>query len=993
MSISPLSKPVRVFYSYTASARGDKRFFERIKTYLSSAKWREDFSDSFHFDDSFDSVEASKRTGERTDEIPSLNEADIIVLLLSPDYFASERCCNLEMRRALERHKTEATRIIPVLLQETRWDLSPLRDLTILPSDGNPVRRRSKLDTDKALAEVGDGILEVIRRLAGSSNAQRLSLNTLPYGYSPFFTDREDILAAIHTYFTSTFIAWQLPLALSGMPGCGKTQIAAEYVHRYRDKYKDILWLDATSRYSLKGAIVSLVQSLSLAFPDYVDDEHLFHAFKNWLQQHKNWLLILDNLDNFELMHLCVPFQESGHVLLTTHDQATGELAYQVPVGKMALEDNALFLLRRARIVREQQAREQPSETVYTQAARIVEEFDGLTLALDQAGAYIEETKCSLTRYLELYRDHKSELLRRRGKHVRTHPDSVMKTFSLLFHAVAQASSVARELLCLLAFLHPDAIPLDMLEQGVSALDGALHTLTAGAVALDDAIAVLRQYSFVQDHIDPTMLSIHRVVQAILTEELMPRQQHRWASQVVRLVNRVFPEPAFSTWPTCERYFSQARKCASHIIYYQLTHKEAAHLLLRLGTYCYQRAYYQDAIEYLTTALHLYEQAKVPDQIAIAQTSNNLGLVCYRQGKYPEAEAYYQRALDILTRRYGPDHATIAQTLNNLALLYLDGGNYQQAEALYQQTLLIDEQSVGKDHPDIAATLNNLAQTYKEQGKFALAESLYQRAFSIEIHTLEADHPLLASSLNAQAEECERQGHYVEAEELYQRALAMRTSALGPEHPDTAQSLNGLAGLYEVQQRYQEAETLYRRALAIYQQVYGPEHPDTATLLHNLGYLCHQQEQYKEAERLYQQARAIFEKMNTPHLLDLASVLNNLGALYLLREDDQRAEPLLRRGLDIRERVLGLEHLDTAQCLGNLIRLLLRQHLDEQAAPLYQRFLRIIQREYGPDDARTVLAQERYSDLVKRVSSQQKTFSTREVSSIENDIIENRGAG
>jgi hypothetical protein len=49
------------------------------------------------------------------------------------------------------------------------------------------------------------------------------------------------------------------------------------------------------------------------------------------------------------------------------------------------------------------------------QAEGIVRHLDGLPLALDQAGAYIEETGCGLSGYLELYRSHAPELLRRRG--------------------------------------------------------------------------------------------------------------------------------------------------------------------------------------------------------------------------------------------------------------------------------------------------------------------------------------------------------------------------------------------------------------------------------------------------------------------------------------------------------------------------------------------------------------------------------------------------
>ncbi|MGH2482434.1 MAG: tetratricopeptide repeat protein, partial [Ktedonobacteraceae bacterium] len=342
-------------------------------------------------------------------------------------------------------------------------------------------------------------------------------------------------------------------------------------------------------------------------------------------------------------MELFIPFQSNGHVLLTTYAQAMGSLASPIPVPPMTTEDSALFLLRRARIIGEQALPDEASETAYAQAALIVQEVDGLSLALDQAGAYIEETGCDLGRYLGYYREKgtKTRLLGRRGQLAHAHPVSVKVTLSLAFEEIAREHSGALDLLHLCAFLHPDAIPREMIEQGAFALSTSLRALASDTVALDEAIAILRGFSLVQYHTYPTMLGIHRVVQAILREELMRGQPHRWASQAVRLMSRVFPDAEFSNWSACEQYFVQARRCAELITEFQITQKEAAHLLQHLGSYCYQRAYYQDAERHLTTALHLYEQSKRPDQEALAQTLNNLALVYHKRGKYQEAEEFY----------------------------------------------------------------------------------------------------------------------------------------------------------------------------------------------------------------------------------------------------------------------------------------------------------------------------------------------------------------
>src|SRR6266446_6337421 len=101
-----------------------------------------------------------------------------------------------------------------------------------------------------------------------------------------------------------------------------------------------------------------------------------------------------------------------------------------------------------------------------TSAATIVQEMDGLPLALDQAGAFIEETQCSVSDYLQRYRQRQAVLLKRRGGSGKDHPEPVATTWSLSFERVEQLDPLAAELLRCCAFLAPDAIPEQMIIDG-----------------------------------------------------------------------------------------------------------------------------------------------------------------------------------------------------------------------------------------------------------------------------------------------------------------------------------------------------------------------------------------------------------------------------------------------------------------------------------------------------------------------------------------------
>ena len=80
--------------------------------------------------------------------------------------------------------------------------------------------------------------------------------------------------------------------------------------------------------------------------------------------------------------------------MLTTRLQALGTVAQSIEVEKMGLDEGVAFLLRRVKILTPNISPEHVTKESQTQAKEIVVALDGLPLALDQAGAYIEETRC-----------------------------------------------------------------------------------------------------------------------------------------------------------------------------------------------------------------------------------------------------------------------------------------------------------------------------------------------------------------------------------------------------------------------------------------------------------------------------------------------------------------------------------------------------------------------------------------------------------------------
>ncbi|HKV08552.1 MAG TPA: TIR domain-containing protein [Thermoanaerobaculia bacterium] len=92
-----------------------------------------------------------------------LNKSDIVVLLISPSFLASEYCYNVEMKKALSRHEAGEARVIPIILRPVDWEGAPFRKLQMLPKDARPVTKWE--DRDEALLNIAQGIRGAVLEL------------------------------------------------------------------------------------------------------------------------------------------------------------------------------------------------------------------------------------------------------------------------------------------------------------------------------------------------------------------------------------------------------------------------------------------------------------------------------------------------------------------------------------------------------------------------------------------------------------------------------------------------------------------------------------------------------------------------------------------------------------------------------------------------------------------------------------------------------------
>lgn len=142
----------KVFFSYSHK---DEAIRDKLEVQLSLLK-RRGVIEAWHDRD----INAGDELNERIDE--HIRSDDIILLLISPDFIASDYCYDTEMRVAMERHNSGDAVVIPVIIRPCDWSEAPFGKLLAVPTDGYPVTLWS--DQDSALLNVVDSIKKVINR-------------------------------------------------------------------------------------------------------------------------------------------------------------------------------------------------------------------------------------------------------------------------------------------------------------------------------------------------------------------------------------------------------------------------------------------------------------------------------------------------------------------------------------------------------------------------------------------------------------------------------------------------------------------------------------------------------------------------------------------------------------------------------------------------------------------------------------------------------------
>ncbi|KAI0864359.1 hypothetical protein F4860DRAFT_441662 [Xylaria cubensis] len=851
---------------------------------------------------------------------------------------------------------------------------------------------------DKALPRIKSLAQRALRAL---DQSQILNPNVVqdghwvvPFGRNKDFVGREEILKRIvESVRPGAEMEDCQRIAIEGLGGVGKTQIALETAFRVKALYPhcSVFWVPAVDAASFESALLKIGQQIKVKGIDD-DKADVRSLVQTALSESRDaWLLIVDNADDLELLfgsaalRDCLPFSCKGSILFTTRNhEAVRKLGIRssdvIHVSGMNETEATDLFKRNLDIGRMGDPRV---------TAELLESLAYLPLAIKQASAYMDQTGITMRRYLELCRSNDETFLKLLGKEFEDYgrykgsQNPVATTWLISFRQISRDNPLAAQKLRIMSILAKD-VPKSLLWIGEDELEA------------EEAIGTLKSYTFISERVDKSSYELHRLIRLAMKNWLNQQGELKGCvTAVLKRLDEVFPPPTHKNRHVWEPYLPHAL-AALELGDKSIDGKAMANLLPNvaesyqtLGKFREAEALYRQALELQTKfrgkehssvlcsmdgvagalfGLCLFEQAeiiyrqvfqvrtrvlgaKAPDTIS---TMNNLALTLGRQGKLVQAEKMHRQTVELHQSVLNTEHPNTLQSMNDLGYALRAGGKYKEAEVLYEETLRLRMQVHGLEHPKTLDTMCCLALSLHAQGKFNEAAKVHRQTLDLRAKILGAEHPDTLSSMNNFAYTLRGQGKVEEAEALDWQTLELRIKVLGAEHPDTLWSMNGLANGFRSQGKYELAEMMYRQTLELRIKVLGSKHPNTFDSMDNLASVLESLGKYKEAEAMYREALklgTIVRAANHPHTLDS---MNGVAHTLLSQGELDKAETMYWETLELRTKALGTGHPHTFETMDGLALTLHAQKKYEQARKLHQLIIDLRIENFGADHPDTL---------------------------------------
>ena len=664
----------------------------------------------------------------------------------------------------------------------------------------------------------------------------------IPFSPNPHFVGRKEELQQLGQIFFESQPAtiYESTIAITGIGGIGKTQLAVEFAHRYGAYFSGgVFWVNCAERNRIPAEIANCGKHMGLS-PEFNSmglQQRQALVQKAWQEPHPR-LLIFDNLDveAEEILNEFRPKTGEASVLITSRQKRWSPALKLKTCHLSTLTSN-----------QSQQLLQTLAPRLKDKEAIEVAEFLGhFPLALHVAGSFLSlYNHWSPSKYLGLLQQHIIKGLERRldqlGQSPTAHELSVGKTFTVSWQRLDhqnETDKLAQTIFSHLVWCAPgEPFPIYLLNKTLNE-DDRISDWWQALEPIDqndfrsDAIRRLFNLGLLQRMSDET-ITIHQLLVAYglqLTDVKLGRHPVEYGLlEEARHCNDAHQMYELRAWQPHLAHLVDSRR--------PQTDKMSADLSFVLARHLGQEFDFSTSIPLLCETYDIQREVLGHGHADTVKTMNLLAIHYCMITQYENALPYLQDCLKIRQQTLGEEHVDTIASMNNLGRFYLSTGDFEKSHSLFSKCLVVLQSKFGEQHFETARAHFNLGSLYIEMGDYEKARNSVEKCRIISERLSETTDLSLSDIVEHLGMINSQLGAYPEALKQYKKSLSIRRQLLSANHYLIDRVLDALGQLYIELGDHDDARPILEDLLSIRKEKYGPEHPKTEAAANQLASL------------------------------------------------------------------------------------------------------------------------------------------------------------